>query len=59
MSECVSCRELCALVRDALRLRNSRFLLDLVHDLVGKHLGVIPSCIGLTHPRGCVKKNGQ
>ena len=35
--ECLSCRELFASVRNALRLlRSSRFRLDLVHDLVGR-----------------------
>ena len=39
---CLSCRELFNLVRDALPLlRNSRFHLDLIHDLAGEHLGVI------------------
>ena len=41
-------RELFALVRDALLLlRNSRFHLDLVHDLVGEYLGAVLQCIGL------------
>ena len=48
--ECVSCRELFALVRDALLLvRNSRFHLDLVHDLIGSNLGDVLSCNGLFH----------
>ena len=39
--EFLSCRKLFALVRDALLLlRNSHFHLDLVHDLIYKHLGV-------------------
>ena len=36
------------MVRDALLLlRNTRFHLDLVHDLVGEHLGAKLQCIGL------------
>ena len=38
--QCLSTCELFAQVRDALLLlRSSRFQHDLVHDLVGKHLG--------------------
>ena len=39
--ECLSCRGLFSLMHDALLLfRNSCFLIDLVHDLVGEHLDV-------------------